>query len=130
MFFQKKHFPYVINQPEKCKDEKGRPYPRVFLILAIKSKASDFSRRMSVRKTWGNESLIAGVIIKRYRKHILKLTRIELKIKFLINGLPTLISDYLVVAKRRCKCRSLLITLINSIFLIRRGFSDQSSNCS
>ncbi|XP_053325183.1 beta-1,3-galactosyltransferase 2-like [Spea bombifrons] len=44
-------FPYIINEPYKCKDRKP------FLILLITTVASGIEHREAIRSTWGNESI-------------------------------------------------------------------------
>ncbi|XP_038614531.1 beta-1,3-galactosyltransferase 2-like [Tachyglossus aculeatus] len=55
------HRPYkfLINEEDKCKDKSP------FLVLLICTKASEKEHRDSIRKTWGNESLVAGFPVVR-----------------------------------------------------------------
>uniref|UniRef100_A0A3Q3W9H8 Hexosyltransferase n=1 Tax=Mola mola TaxID=94237 RepID=A0A3Q3W9H8_MOLML len=52
-----RHFPILINHPEKCKGE-------VFLLMVIKSVATQHDRREAIRKTWGKELVLDGKRIK------------------------------------------------------------------
>lgn len=52
-----RHFPMLINHPEKCKGD-------IFLIMVIKSVATQHDRREAIRKTWGKEQVIDGKRIK------------------------------------------------------------------
>ncbi|KAM9326859.1 beta-1,3-galactosyltransferase 2-like [Gastrophryne carolinensis] len=54
-----KHYPYIINEPDKCKD-KGP-----FLVLLITTAAAEVKHRAAIRRTWGNESLRADIAIVR-----------------------------------------------------------------
>ena len=63
-FAQKKYYPYILNEPNKCSDDNLKPLP-VFLLIVVKSVTSQFDRRRAVRMTWGNEGNIEGIIIKR-----------------------------------------------------------------
>ncbi|XP_053556311.1 UDP-GlcNAc:betaGal beta-1,3-N-acetylglucosaminyltransferase 9 [Bombina bombina] len=56
-----RNFSLLINQPNKCKKPMGEPY----LLIAVKSIVEDFDRRESVRKTWGREGMINGVMVQR-----------------------------------------------------------------
>nr|CAB3224812.1 beta-1,3-galactosyltransferase 1-like [Phallusia mammillata] len=64
VYSQKKYYPYIFNEPDKCKDDEGNDLP-VFLLIVIKSTTAQFDRRRSIRLTWGNESTINGVIMRR-----------------------------------------------------------------
>lgn len=48
-----RHFPMLINHPEKCKGD-------VFLLMVIKSVATQYDRREAIRKTWGKEQMADG----------------------------------------------------------------------
>lgn len=48
-----RHFPMLINHPEKCKGD-------VFLLMVIKSVATQYDRREAIRKTWGKEQMVDG----------------------------------------------------------------------
>ncbi|XP_010173072.1 beta-1,3-galactosyltransferase 2, partial [Antrostomus carolinensis] len=52
-------FKFIINEKEKCKDKTP------FLILLIATTAAEIQHRSSIRKTWGNESVVPGVGIVR-----------------------------------------------------------------
>ncbi|XP_010022998.1 PREDICTED: beta-1,3-galactosyltransferase 2-like [Nestor notabilis] len=52
-------FKFIINEKEKCKDKTP------FLILLIATTAAEIQRRSSIRKTWGNESVVQGVEVVR-----------------------------------------------------------------
>ncbi|NXW49877.1 B3GT2 galactosyltransferase, partial [Nyctiprogne leucopyga] len=52
-------FKFMINEKEKCKDKTP------FLILLIATTAAEIQHRSSIRKTWGNESVVPGVEIVR-----------------------------------------------------------------
>ncbi|KAM4614022.1 UDP-GlcNAc:betaGal beta-1,3-N-acetylglucosaminyltransferase 9 isoform 1-T2 [Discoglossus pictus] len=56
-----RNFTLLINQPNKCR----KPSEDPFLLIAVKSIVEDFDRRESVRKTWGKEVLINGVMVRR-----------------------------------------------------------------
>ncbi|KAJ1173248.1 hypothetical protein NDU88_005086 [Pleurodeles waltl] len=53
------NYRFLLNQPDKCKEEAP------FLILLVVSKATDIETRHLIRATWGNETIIPGVVIKR-----------------------------------------------------------------
>nr|XP_023675708.1 UDP-GlcNAc:betaGal beta-1,3-N-acetylglucosaminyltransferase 7-like [Paramormyrops kingsleyae] len=52
-----RHFPMIINQPEKCKGE-------IYLLIVVKSIITQHDRREVIRKTWGREQEIDGKKIK------------------------------------------------------------------
>lgn len=52
-----RHFPMLINHPEKCKGD-------VFLLVVIKSVATQYDRREAIRKTWGKEQVVDGKRIR------------------------------------------------------------------
>ncbi|NXJ94873.1 B3GT2 galactosyltransferase, partial [Corythaixoides concolor] len=52
-------FQFIINEKEKCKDKTP------FLVLLIASTAAEIPHRISIRKTWGNESVVPGVEVVR-----------------------------------------------------------------
>ncbi|XP_043910748.1 N-acetyllactosaminide beta-1,3-N-acetylglucosaminyltransferase 3-like [Protopterus annectens] len=56
-------FPVLQNAPMKC----GGPEQsdKVFLLLVIKSSPRSYTRRETIRKTWGQERTYAGVQIRR-----------------------------------------------------------------
>lgn len=52
-----RHFPMIINHPEKCKGD-------TFLLVVIKSVATQHDRREAIRKTWGKEQVVDGKRIR------------------------------------------------------------------
>ncbi|KFV21994.1 Beta-1,3-galactosyltransferase 2, partial [Tauraco erythrolophus] len=52
-------FKFIINEKEKCKDKTP------FLILLIATTAAEIPHRSSIRRTWGNESVVPGVEVVR-----------------------------------------------------------------
>ncbi|NWU58739.1 B3GT2 galactosyltransferase, partial [Dromas ardeola] len=52
-------FKFIIKEREKCKDKTP------FLILLIATRAAEIQLRYSIRKTWGNESVVPGVEVVR-----------------------------------------------------------------
>lgn len=52
-----RHFPMLINHSEKCKGD-------VFLLMVIKSVATQYDRREAIRKTWGKEKVVDGKRIR------------------------------------------------------------------
>ncbi|CAJ1060781.1 UDP-GlcNAc:betaGal beta-1%2C3-N-acetylglucosaminyltransferase 7 [Xyrichtys novacula] len=52
-----RYFPMVLNHPEKCKGD-------VYLLMVIKSVATQHDRREVIRKTWGKEQVVDGKRIK------------------------------------------------------------------
>ncbi|KAL1023356.1 hypothetical protein UPYG_G00039670 [Umbra pygmaea] len=46
-------FPMIINHPEKCSGE-------TYMLMVIKSMATQHDRREVIRKTWGKEQLVYG----------------------------------------------------------------------
>ncbi|NXX16642.1 B3GT2 galactosyltransferase, partial [Podargus strigoides] len=52
-------FKFIINEKDKCKDKTP------FLILLIATTAAEIQRRTSIRKSWGNESVVPGVEVVR-----------------------------------------------------------------
>uniref|UniRef100_A0A8C7ZYS1 Hexosyltransferase n=1 Tax=Oryzias sinensis TaxID=183150 RepID=A0A8C7ZYS1_9TELE len=50
-------FPMVFNHPEKCSGE-------IFLLIVIKSVATQHDRREVIRKTWGKEQVLDGKRVK------------------------------------------------------------------
>lgn len=52
-----RYFPMLLNHPEKCKGD-------VYLLMVIKSVATQHDRREVIRKTWGKEQVIDGKRIK------------------------------------------------------------------
>ncbi|XP_077376989.1 beta-1,3-galactosyltransferase 2-like [Festucalex cinctus] len=54
-------FPYVINEPDKCRESLAAP----FLVFIITTAAVQVEARHAIRQTWGNENLIQGVAVVR-----------------------------------------------------------------
>lgn len=52
-----RYFPMTLNHPEKCAGE-------VYLLMVIKSVATQHDRREVIRKTWGKEQVVDGKRIK------------------------------------------------------------------
>lgn len=52
-----RHFPMRINHPETCREE-------VFLLMVVKSVATQHDRREAIRKTWGKEQVLEGKRIR------------------------------------------------------------------
>ncbi|XP_004562044.1 UDP-GlcNAc:betaGal beta-1,3-N-acetylglucosaminyltransferase 7 [Maylandia zebra] len=52
-----RYFPMTLNHPEKCTGE-------VYLLMVIKSVATQYDRREVIRKTWGREQVVDGKRIK------------------------------------------------------------------
>ncbi|KAM3619145.1 uncharacterized protein V6R79_003692 [Siganus canaliculatus] len=50
-------FPMIFNHPEKCAGD-------IYVLLVIKSVATQHDRREVIRKTWGKEQVIAGKRVK------------------------------------------------------------------
>ncbi|KAM6921468.1 UDP-GlcNAc:betaGal beta-1,3-N-acetylglucosaminyltransferase 7 [Xenentodon cancila] len=50
-------FPILLNHPEKCTGE-------IYLLMVIKSVATQHDRREVIRKTWGKEQVVNGKRIK------------------------------------------------------------------
>lgn len=63
-YSQKKYYPLIHNEPNKCNDNQSKPIP-IFLLIVIKSTTSQFDRRNAIRKTWGNETSVDGVSMRR-----------------------------------------------------------------
>lgn len=53
------NYRFLLNQPDKCREEAP------FLVLLVVTKATDIEARHLIRVTWGNETIIPGVVIKR-----------------------------------------------------------------
>ncbi|KAF7205991.1 N-acetyllactosaminide beta-1,3-N-acetylglucosaminyltransferase 3 [Nothobranchius furzeri] len=58
-----RHFPMLLDIPDKCGGVDGSV--QVFLLLVIKSSATNYDRREVLRKTWAEERLYRGVWIQR-----------------------------------------------------------------
>lgn len=52
-----RYFPMLLNHPEKCSGN-------VYLLMVIKSVATQHDRREVIRKTWGKEQVVNGKRIK------------------------------------------------------------------
>ncbi|XP_031715466.1 UDP-GlcNAc:betaGal beta-1,3-N-acetylglucosaminyltransferase 7 [Anarrhichthys ocellatus] len=52
-----RYFPMLLNHPEKCTGD-------VYLLMVIKSVATQHDRREVIRKTWGKEQVLDGKKIK------------------------------------------------------------------
>ncbi|XP_056270451.1 UDP-GlcNAc:betaGal beta-1,3-N-acetylglucosaminyltransferase 7 [Pseudoliparis swirei] len=52
-----RYFPMLLNHPEKCTGD-------VYLLMVIKSVATQHDRREVIRKTWGKEQVIDGKKVK------------------------------------------------------------------
>ncbi|KAM7409566.1 hypothetical protein PAMA_001177 [Pampus argenteus] len=52
-----RYFPMVLNHPEKCSGE-------IYLLMVVKSVATQHDRREVIRKTWGKEQVVDGKRIK------------------------------------------------------------------
>ena len=57
-------YPFVINNDRKCKDDDGND-ENIFLLIIIKSKLDHLEQRQMIRRTWGRETLIPYVNIRR-----------------------------------------------------------------
>ncbi|XP_077471353.1 beta-1,3-galactosyltransferase 2 [Stigmatopora argus] len=54
-------FPYLINEPDKCKGSRAAP----FLVFLITTEALQVEAREAMRQTWANESVVPAVAIVR-----------------------------------------------------------------
>ncbi|XP_072458480.1 beta-1,3-galactosyltransferase 2-like [Notamacropus eugenii] len=54
-------YPFLINHPDKCEGPRGAP----FLLMLVMTKPQDVGIRQVIRQTWGNETLVPGVVIHR-----------------------------------------------------------------
>ncbi|XP_039270856.2 beta-1,3-galactosyltransferase 1-like [Styela clava] len=63
-YSQKKYYPFLYNEPNKCKNENGEELP-IFLLIIVKSTTAQFDRRRAIRATWGNETLFKGLNMRR-----------------------------------------------------------------
>lgn len=52
-----RYFPMIFNHPEKCKGD-------IYLLMVIKSVATQHDRREVIRETWGKEKVINGKRVK------------------------------------------------------------------
>ncbi|XP_036605793.1 beta-1,3-galactosyltransferase 2-like [Trichosurus vulpecula] len=53
-------YPFLINHPDKCESPGGAP----FLLMLVMTRPQDVAVRQAIRETWGNETLVPGVIIR------------------------------------------------------------------
>ncbi|KAM9093800.1 beta-1,3-galactosyltransferase 2 [Sarcophilus harrisii] len=53
-------YPFLINHPDKCGGLRDAP----FLLILVMSKPQDVGIRQVIRQTWGNETLVPGVVIR------------------------------------------------------------------
>ncbi|XP_020318950.1 beta-1,3-galactosyltransferase 2 [Oncorhynchus kisutch] len=51
-------YTYIINEPNKCRE--GDPEP--LLVLLIATEAQQVEAREAIRQTWGNESVVPGLV--------------------------------------------------------------------
>ncbi|XP_043835917.1 beta-1,3-galactosyltransferase 2-like [Dromiciops gliroides] len=54
-------FPFLLNHPNKCKVFGGAP----FLLMLVMTQPQDQVLRDAIRHTWGNETIVPAVIIRR-----------------------------------------------------------------
>ncbi|XP_054645154.1 UDP-GlcNAc:betaGal beta-1,3-N-acetylglucosaminyltransferase 7 isoform X1 [Dunckerocampus dactyliophorus] len=54
-----RYFPMLLNHPQKC-------FGEIYLLMVIKSVATQHDRREVIRKTWGKERVINGKRIKTF----------------------------------------------------------------
>ncbi|XP_068939307.1 beta-1,3-galactosyltransferase 2-like [Petaurus breviceps papuanus] len=54
-------YPFLINHPDKCEGPRGAP----FLLMLVMTRPQDVVVRQAIRQTWGNETLVPGVVICR-----------------------------------------------------------------
>ncbi|XP_068939170.1 beta-1,3-galactosyltransferase 2-like [Petaurus breviceps papuanus] len=54
-------YPFLLNHPNKCEGPRGAP----FLLMLVMTRPQDVGVRQAIRKTWGNETLVPGVVICR-----------------------------------------------------------------
>ncbi|XP_066299986.1 uncharacterized protein [Branchiostoma lanceolatum] len=52
-------YTFILNNPDKCEGE------NVFLLIVVTTSPSNHDLRRAIRETWGNESNVHGVVIKR-----------------------------------------------------------------
>lgn len=52
-----RYFPMILNHPEKCTGD-------IYLLMVIKSVATQHDRREVIRKTWGKEQVLGGKRVK------------------------------------------------------------------
>ncbi|XP_051831197.1 beta-1,3-galactosyltransferase 2-like [Antechinus flavipes] len=54
-------YSFLLNHPDKCEDPRGPP----FLLMLVMTRPQEVGVRQVIRQTWGNETLVSGVIIRR-----------------------------------------------------------------
>ncbi|XP_020850575.1 beta-1,3-galactosyltransferase 2-like [Phascolarctos cinereus] len=54
-------YPFLVTHPNKCKGPRGAP----FLLMLVMTRPQDVGIRQAIRQTWGNETLVPGVVILR-----------------------------------------------------------------
>ncbi|XP_072455555.1 beta-1,3-galactosyltransferase 2-like [Notamacropus eugenii] len=54
-------YSFLINHPDKCEGPRAAP----FLLMLVMTKPQDVGIRQVIRQTWGNETLVPGVVIHR-----------------------------------------------------------------
>ncbi|XP_043831227.1 beta-1,3-galactosyltransferase 2-like [Dromiciops gliroides] len=52
-------YPFLINHPDKCEGPRGAP----FLLMLVMTQPQNVWVRQVIRETWGNETLVPGVVI-------------------------------------------------------------------
>ncbi|XP_072458476.1 beta-1,3-galactosyltransferase 2-like [Notamacropus eugenii] len=52
-------YPFLLNHPNKCEGARGAP----FLLMLVMTRPQDVGVRQVIRETWGNETLVPGVVI-------------------------------------------------------------------
>ncbi|KAK2145081.1 hypothetical protein LSH36_704g02027 [Paralvinella palmiformis] len=57
-------YPFVLNPDTKCRNEDGEN-ENVFLLLLIKSRLENFEQRRMIRRTWGLQTAIPYIEIRR-----------------------------------------------------------------
>ncbi|XP_001366053.2 beta-1,3-galactosyltransferase 2-like [Monodelphis domestica] len=54
-------YPFLINHPDKCEGPRGAP----FLLMLVMTRPQDVGVRQAIRQTWGNETLVPSVVVRR-----------------------------------------------------------------
>ncbi|XP_027714462.1 beta-1,3-galactosyltransferase 2-like, partial [Vombatus ursinus] len=54
-------YPFLINHPDKCEGPRGAP----FLLMLVMTRPQDVGIRQAIQQTWGNETLVPDVVIRR-----------------------------------------------------------------
>ncbi|XP_027707137.1 beta-1,3-galactosyltransferase 2-like [Vombatus ursinus] len=54
-------YPFLLTHPNKCKGPRGAP----FLLMLVMTRPQDVGARQAIRQTWGNETLVPDVVIRR-----------------------------------------------------------------